>query len=77
MKRMNLRESTIADDENKTNSNAPVVQISDRDGALLVDYNYGMGRITLLGDPYVVANNGISLNETCSSGSTWLPVLMG
>jgi hypothetical protein len=45
------------------NSPAPMVHISDRDGALLVDYAYGLGRITLLSDPYVVANNGISLKD--------------
>ena len=45
------------------NSPAPMVHISDRDGALLVDYAYGLGRITLLSDPYLVANNGISLKD--------------
>ena len=44
-------------------SPAPVVHVADRDGALLVDYSYGSGRITILGDPYVVANNGISLKD--------------
>jgi hypothetical protein len=28
-----------------------------------VDFSYGLGKITLLGDPYVVANNGIRLND--------------
>jgi hypothetical protein len=42
---------------------APVVHISDRDGALLIDYSYGLGKITALGDPYIVANNGISLRD--------------
>jgi hypothetical protein len=45
------------------NSPAPMVHISDRDGALLVDYVFGLGRITVLSDPYVVANNGISLKD--------------
>jgi uncharacterized protein DUF4350 len=45
------------------NSPAPMVHISDRNGALLVDYTYGLGRITLLSDPYVVANNGINLKD--------------
>ncbi|HEY6802197.1 MAG TPA: DUF4350 domain-containing protein [Pyrinomonadaceae bacterium] len=42
---------------------APVVHIEDRDGALLVDYKYGAGRITVLGDPFIVANNGIRLRD--------------
>jgi len=44
-------------------SPAPMVHISDRNGALLVDYAHGLGRITLLSDPYVVANNGINLKD--------------
>lgn len=44
-------------------SRAPVVHIADRSGALLVDYQYGMGRIVLLTDPYIVANGGIRLND--------------
>lgn len=51
------------DDEEPTSSPAPVVQVADRDGALLVDVSYGLGRITLLGDPYIVANNGINLDD--------------
>jgi voltage-gated potassium channel Kch len=53
----------IVEEEEQTNSPAPVVEIADRDGALVVDFSYGLGRITLLGDPYVVANNGIRLND--------------
>jgi Domain of unknown function (DUF4350) len=41
-------------------STAPVVHIGEKRGALLVDYPYGNGRIILLSDPYIVANNGIS-----------------
>jgi hypothetical protein len=39
------------------------VHIADRSGALLVDYAYGLGRIVVLSDPYIVANGGISLND--------------
>jgi len=53
----------IVENETENNLAAPVVHISDRDGALLVDYAYGAGRITVLGDPYVVANNGISSHD--------------
>ena len=41
-------------------SSAPVTTFSGDRGALLIDYAYGKGRIMLLADPYVVANNGIS-----------------
>ena len=53
----------IVEGETENNLAAPVVHISDRDGALLVDYAYGAGRITVLGDPYLVANNGISSRD--------------
>jgi hypothetical protein len=42
---------------------APVVHIGNRDGALLVDYAYGAGRIVVLSDPYIVTNSGIKLND--------------
>ncbi len=41
-------------------SPAPVVHLENERGALLVDYPHGQGRIALLSDPYIVANNGIS-----------------
>jgi uncharacterized protein DUF4350 len=40
-------------------SQAPVVHLRNERGALLVDYPYGSGRVVLLSDPYIVANNGI------------------
>jgi hypothetical protein len=42
---------------------APVVHIADENGALLIDYAYGQGRIVILTDPYLVSNNGIKLND--------------
>ena len=53
----------LEEDEDEEHSHAPIVHISDRDGAILVDYEYGSGRITLLSDPYIVANNGIRLKD--------------
>jgi hypothetical protein len=53
----------IVEEKEPANASAPVVQIADRNGGLLVDVSYGLGRITLLGDPYIVANNGINLND--------------
>lgn len=41
-------------------SPAPVAHISDSRGALLVDYNHGAGKIIVLSDPFIIANNGIS-----------------
>ncbi|HEY6044988.1 MAG TPA: DUF4350 domain-containing protein [Pyrinomonadaceae bacterium] len=39
---------------------APVVHLTENRGdALLLDYPYGKGRIVVLTDPYIVANNGI------------------
>jgi len=40
-------------------SQAPVVHLRNERGALLVDYPYGSGRVIVLSDPYIVANNGI------------------
>lgn len=63
-------ESEVSDFEDEefeapleTTTPAPVVHVADRDGGLLVDYAYGSGRIILVGDPYLVANNGISLKD--------------
>ena len=44
-------------------SPAPVVHISDKSGALLVDYAYGAGKVVILSDPYIVSNGGIKLND--------------
>src|SRR5262245_35553848 len=41
-------------------SPAPVVHFNTEHGALLIDYPHGAGRIVLLSDPYIVANNGVS-----------------
>lgn len=47
----------------KTPSWAPVVHIADKSGGLLVDYAYGLGRIIILADPYLVTNAGIRSND--------------
>lgn len=40
--------------------NAPIVDhIGDADSAVLCEFRYGQGRIVLLGEPYIIANNGI------------------
>jgi uncharacterized protein DUF4350 len=54
-----------SDEEPKftTSSSAPVVHIADKNGALLLEYNYGLGNVVILGDPYIVANGGIKLGD--------------
>ncbi len=42
---------------------APVVHLGDSRGSTLVDYPHGAGSITVLSDPYIVANGGISLAD--------------
>lgn len=57
-------------------ASAPVAHFREKRGALLIDYPYGNGRIVLLSDPYIVANNGIgradnlllALNVVAGSG---------
>jgi len=44
-------------------TNAPMVHISDPQGAVLVDFPHGAGRIVVLSDPYLVANGGIALAD--------------
>lgn len=41
-------------------SPAPVVNFTQERGPLLVEYPHGRGRIVLLSDPFIVANNGIA-----------------
>src|SRR5690349_17213874 len=44
-------------------STAPVTHFADDKGALLVDYAYGLGRVSILTDPYMVSNGGIKLED--------------
>jgi uncharacterized protein DUF4350 len=46
-----------------SSSTAPVVDIGDAEGALLLDYSYGLGKVVVLSDPYIVSNGGIKLND--------------
>src|SRR5574341_370693 len=41
------------------NLSAPVVHFQQERGALLIDYPHGKGRVVVLSDPFIVANNGI------------------
>ncbi len=40
-------------------SGAPFLHLADEQGALVADYLRGRGRVTILSDPFIVANNGI------------------
>ncbi|MDX6611417.1 MAG: hypothetical protein QOD75_603 [Blastocatellia bacterium] len=42
------------------NPPAPVVHIAEKGGALLLDIAHGKGRVVLLAEPFLLANNGIS-----------------
>ncbi len=44
-------------------SPAPVIHVADKQGALLLDYAYGAGRVIVLSDPYIVTNRGIRMND--------------
>ena len=50
-------------DEYVATSAAPITHVADANGPLLVDYSYGLGRVVVLSDPYIVANGGIALND--------------
>lgn len=50
-------------DDAGPDAGAPVVHVRDGregEGALLVDYAYGRGRVVVLSDPYVVSNAGVN-----------------
>jgi hypothetical protein len=47
-------------EESLKSSPAPVLNFAREGGALLAEYPHGKGRIVLLSDPFIVANNGIS-----------------
>lgn len=38
---------------------APITHLGDEGGAILLDFNFGGGRVLVLADPFVTANNGI------------------
>ena len=53
------RQAIISKEEPGNISPAPAVHFTQERGALLIDYPHGKGRIVLLSDPFIVANNGI------------------
>ncbi len=55
--------STAATPIDATTSPAPVVHLMVGDKPLLIDYFHGRGRIVVLSDPFIVANDGICLHD--------------
>jgi len=53
-------EEITKEDEETIPALAPVLHFADQRGGLVADYRHGAGRIVVLSDPFVVANNGIS-----------------
>jgi hypothetical protein len=53
-------------DDEGPDAGAPVVHVRDGregQGALLIDYAYGRGRVVVLSDPYVVSNAGVNRSD--------------
>lgn len=44
-------------------SPAPVVNLTAGDKTVMLDYPHGQGRIVILSDPFIVANDGINLHD--------------
>lgn len=55
--------NTSAPNATKPASPAPVVHLASSGRVLLIDYPHGQGRIVVLSDPFIVANDGISLKD--------------
>ena len=55
-------------------STAPVAHLVDDKGALLIDFAYGSGRVSILTDPYIVSNGGIKLEDNLQLAINMLTV---
>jgi hypothetical protein len=53
-------ESAAGADSASAVSPAPIISFTNDRGGFVAEYPHGQGRIVLLSDPYIVANNGIS-----------------
>lgn len=56
---------------------APVVHLGEPEGAILVDFPHGAGRIMVLSDPYIIANGGIALADNLQLALNTLGVSHG
>jgi hypothetical protein len=63
-----IEEKKVTKAEYAENSFAPVVHFADKENTILVDFKYGLGEIVVLSDPYIVANNGITLVDNAQLG---------
>jgi Domain of unknown function (DUF4350) len=50
----------VSENKTETTSPAPLLNFTTERGGLLMEYPHGKGRIVLLSDPFIVANNGIN-----------------
>lgn len=50
----------VSDPALPDDASAPVVHIAEKSGALLLDFAHGNGRVVVLAEPFLLANNGIS-----------------
>lgn len=63
--------------QSMTGSPAPVVHLLDDKGALLIDFAYGSGRVSILTDPYIVANGGLKLGDNLQLATNLLTAADG
>jgi hypothetical protein len=68
---------TVAADTSTPLSPAPVVHLENSQGALLVDYPRGNGRIVILSDPYMFSNGGLSLRDNLQLATNILTTTEG
>lgn len=67
-------DETPAPSQGTSGSTAPVVHLVDDKGALLIDFAYGSGRVSILTDPYMVSNGGIKLEDNLQLAINMLTV---
>ena len=70
-------EETPPPAETMAGISAPVVHLADERGALLVDFAYGSGRVSILTDPYIVSNGGIRLEDNLQLATNLLTAADG
>jgi hypothetical protein len=55
-----VKEKEDAEEDSAPVLQAPVIHLGDKEGAALMDFKYGAGRVIFLSDPFLIANNGIA-----------------
>jgi Domain of unknown function (DUF4350) len=54
---------TSINEKSTESARAPVTHLQGQNGAMLIDFPHGAGRIVVLSDPYLIANGGIQLED--------------